>query len=57
MPMIRRFLADEKAISGLTWALLAAAVAVGAIMYLPQLKFILFGLRHFGLWLASGGFL
>ena len=57
MPMIRRFLADEKALSRLTWALLAAAVAVGAIMYFPQLRFIVSGLRQFGAWLGSGAFL
>jgi len=57
MAMVRRFLAEERALSRLTWALLAAAVAVGAIMYLPQLKFIVSGLRQFGTWLASGGFL
>ncbi len=57
MAMVRKFLAEEKAFSRLTWALLAAAVAVGAIMYLPQLKFIVSGLRQFGTWLASGGFL
>jgi Flp pilus assembly pilin Flp len=57
MPMIRRFLADEKALSGLTWALLAAIVAVGAIMYFPQLKSIASGLRNFGTWLAGGAFL
>ena len=57
MAMVRRFLAEERALSRLTWALLAAAVAVGAIMYIPQLSFIVSGLRQFGTWLASGGFL
>jgi hypothetical protein len=55
--MIHRFLVDEKALSRLTWALLAAAVAVGAIMYFPQLSFIYSGLQHFGAWIGSGGFL
>jgi Flp pilus assembly pilin Flp len=55
--MIRRFLAEEAALSKLTWALLAAAVAVGAIMYFPQLSFIVSSLRHLGSWLGNGGFL
>lgn len=57
MPMIRRFLAEEKALSRLTWALLVAAVAVGAIMFFPQLSFIVSGLRQFGAWLANGAFM
>ncbi len=57
MPKIRRFLAEEAALSKLTWALLAAAVAVGAIMYFPQLSFIVSSLRHLGSWLGNGGFL
>jgi Flp pilus assembly pilin Flp len=57
MSMIRRFLDEEKGLSRLTWALLAAAVAVGAIMYFPQLSFIVSGLRQFGTWLGNGGFL
>ena len=57
MPMIRRFLAEEAALGKFTWALLAAAVAVGAVMYFPQLSFIISGLRHVGAWLGSGGFL
>ena len=57
MPMIRRFLDEEKGLSRLTWALLAAAVAVAAIMYFPQLSFIVSGLRQFGTWLGNGGFL
>ena len=57
MPMIRRFLVDEKGLSRLTWVLLAAILAVGAIMYYSQLKLILSDLRHFGTWIGSGGFL
>jgi hypothetical protein len=57
MPMIRRFLAEETALSRLTWVLLAAAAAVGAVMYFPQLSFIVSGLRHLGSWLGNGGFL
>ena len=57
MPMIRRFLVDEKGLSRLTWVLLAAIVAVGTVMYYSQLKLVLSDLRQFGAWIGSGGFL
>ena len=54
--MIHRFLAEETALSKLIWALLAGAAAVGAVMYFPQLSFIVSDLRHVGSWLGNGGF-
>jgi Flp pilus assembly pilin Flp len=50
--MVRRLAADENGLSNLKWALLIAAVAIAAIMYLPPLSFVSTALGQFWSWLT-----
>jgi hypothetical protein len=50
--MIRRFVADASGLSTLKGALLIAALAIGAVMYFPQLGFVTAALGRFWSWLS-----
>ncbi len=56
MPMVRRFLADDSGLSKFKWALLIAAVAVAAVMYIPQLTFVIAWLQDLGSRLGNGAY-
>ena len=50
--MIRKFVADESGLGNVTWVLLIAALAIGAVMYFPQLGFVTAALGRFWAWLS-----
>ena len=56
MSMARKILADETGLSAVKWALLIAAVAVAAVMYFPQLSFVIAWLQRLGTRLGTGAF-
>jgi len=52
----RNLLANEIGLSNLAWTLLIAAIAIAAVFYFPQLRFVITALRDFWSWLAAGAF-
>jgi Flp pilus assembly pilin Flp len=56
MPMARRFRAEKSGLGKFKWALLIAAVAVAAVMYVPQLSFVIAWLDRLGAELGKGAY-
>ena len=50
--MVRKLLGDDRGLGNVTWVLLIAALAIGAVIYFPQLGFVTAALGRFWSWLS-----